>query len=260
MRALFGAVYSELSLAFNATVSVPVLLSWHDDDPETRSYPDRTEIFFHVDGNLWNQFVYQAAHEIAHALIRDMAWQTRRYRHKWFEEAICEMASYFVLSRFAESWQREPVEGLASFDGTKQYAVQHQIYWQNNAAKALPLPDDLPNWFQANEDSLPVNPYDRKLNAVISVVLLPNFLRFPQFWRDCAHLNQWDTAQDETFEDYLKSWWAHMRSRNVYPQGVPLDVANLLGLDIGVRAIGVASDSLKSMFPNLRVPNSFNDS
>ncbi len=263
VRALFVAVYTELSQAFHTSVPVPIFLSWHDKKPETRSYSDRTEIYLHANGNLWSQFVYQAAHEVSHALIRDMSWETRwrtsEYRHKWFEEAICEMASYSVLSRFAESWQREPVDGLASFDCTKRYAVQHQIYWQNDAAKALPLPDDLPNWFQANEGSLTVNPCDRKLNAVISVILLPNFLCFPQLWRDCAHLNQWDTTHDETFEDYLKSWWAHMRSRNVHPQGVSLDVANFLGLDIGVRATGVASDSLKSMFPNLRVRNSVHD-
>ena len=231
---------------------VPIYLSWHDDVPRTQSFPDRTNIFLNARGNGWSQFVYQSAHELTHALVRDFSWMTGRQRHKWFEEALCEMASYFVLSKFASTWLREPVEGLATFEATKNYANQHEIYRLRDVTKTEPFPDDLPRWFRENEETMTSDPYLRKSNAVLSVALLPEFVRYPNLWRDCAHLNQWDTTQDETFADHLKSWWTYMRSNNTNPQGVPLDVANLLGLDIGVKRIGYATDSLRAMLPGLR--------
>ena len=253
VRSLFLAVYDELSEAFGVKVPVPVYLSWHVDVPRTQSFPDRTKIFLSARGIGWSQFVYQAAHEITHALIRDFSWITGQQRHKWFEEALCEMASYVVLSKFASTWPLEPVEGLASFEATQRYAIEHQIYLQNNMDKVLPLPEDLQSWFRSNEHALTTDPYLRELNAVISVALLPEFLNFPRLWRDCAHLNQWDTTQDETFKDYLKSWWSHMRSKNVHPQGVPLGVANLLDLDIGVRRVGKPSLLLREVLPDLQI-------
>ena len=260
VRSLFLAVYEELSQAFGVAIQVPINLSWRAKTPNTKCFPDRTEILLSAYGNRWNQFVYQASHELTHALIRDFSWLTGQRKHKWFEEALCELASYYVLCRFAETWKHTPIVGLSDFVSTRSYAANHRSYCAGDIQKKVPeLPVDLKQWLKENVEVLTEHRYNRRLNAVVAVALLPDFLRYPSIWRDCVFLDQWDTTQDETFEDYLKSWWAHMRSRNVHPQGVPLDVANLLGLDIGVRATGVASGSLKSMFPNLRVPNSFND-
>ena len=253
VRSLFLAVYDELSQALGVKVPVPIYLSWHVDVPRTQSFLDRTNIFLNARGTGWSQFVYQAALEITHALVRDFSWMTGRQRHKWFEEAVCELASYYVLAKFATSWQRAPIPGLAGFEATKNYAIQHEIYRLRDATKTEPFPDDLSTWFRANVETLTSNPYLRKSNAVLSVALLPEFVRYPNLWRDCAHLNQWDTTQDEIFEDYLKSWWLYMRSKDLNPQGVPLDVAEFLGIDIGVKRIGHAPDVLTVLLPGLRV-------
>ena len=251
VRSLFLSVLQVLSNVFNSTVPVPINLAWRANIPNTKSYQDRTDILLSAHGNRWNQFVYQAAHEITHALIRDFSWLTLRRRHKWFEEAVCELASYYVLLRFANTWEHVPVVGLSDFESTRSYAPNHREYCLQQIRRLVPeMPTDLGKWFRVKEEPLTGDQYNRPLNAVVSVSLLPVFSRNPRLWRDCAHLNQWDTTQDDTFEDYLKSWFRYMRSIDVFPQGAPLEVAELLGLDIGVRRIDQISNENSLLLPD----------
>ena len=59
--------------------------------------------------------------------------------------------------------------------------------------------------------ALQSNRYARTLTGTVAVILLDGFLADPALWRECGHLNGWDSHTDPTFRDYLHSWDAHLR-------------------------------------------------
>ena len=60
----------------------------------------------------WCQYVYQFAHELCHVMINFD--RHRAHKHRWFGEALCELASLFVLHRLAAAWAEGPPDGVAN--------------------------------------------------------------------------------------------------------------------------------------------------
>lgn len=53
----------------------------------------------------WSQYAFQFAHEFCHVLCN---YREDGRGNKWFEEALCEVASLFALGRMAETWKTAP--------------------------------------------------------------------------------------------------------------------------------------------------------
>ena len=170
----------------------------------------------------WCQYVYQFAHELCHVMINFD--RHRAHKHRWFSEALCELASLFVLHRLGDAWIEDPPDGVAE---AAAYAPNFATYAQRVAGRH-PRPGDLSGWLADHLPDLEADPYRRELNGVLAVSLLQPFLDDPSLWRDCRGLNCWDPYADPTFHDYLDAWTRHLRRTGSTPRVAPLIRASFL--------------------------------
>ena len=134
----------------------------------------------------------------------------KEHKHKWFEEALCELASLFVLYRLATAWDKAPPPDIVA---ARDFAPNHRAYAEEIQDKyGGVLNNRLRDWLAMNIDLMEADPCKRDLNGVVAVSLLRRFRRDPSLWRDCGSLNRWDPSVDATFADYLDSWAACLRA------------------------------------------------
>jgi hypothetical protein len=152
--------------------------------------------------NLWSQWVFQFAHEFGHILSN---YDAVAHENKWFEETICEVASLFVLRRLADTWKKGPAP-----PNWKNYAPNLQKYAQERIDKAqLPPNTTLPQWYEANARRLAKTGYDRDMNTLVAVQLLPLFEKEPEHWEAIADLARAKKGHSESLADFLKAWQTH---------------------------------------------------
>ena len=164
----------------------------------------------------WCQYVYQFAHELCHVMINFD--RHRAHKHRWFSEALCELASLFVLRGLTKAWLDDPPDGVAQ---AAAYAPHFTTYAERMAQR-YSRPGDLPRWLADHLPGLEADPYGRDGNGVLAVSLLQPFLDHPSLWRDCGTLNCWDPYADATFRDYLDAWARHLRRAGSTPRVAPL--------------------------------------
>lgn len=158
----------------------------------------------HLDtgGNLWSQYAYQFSHELCHVFCRFDRDDTG---NRWFEEAVCEVASLFVLRRMAATWRERPPypnwRGYA--DSLETYAAR--IIDEGRLPEGLSLAD----WYERHRDELPTRPTDRDNARAIAVALLPLFEDEPGRWGAIPWLNAARPARPQSFRDYLLDWRRH---------------------------------------------------
>ena len=169
----------------------------------------------------WCQYVYQFAHELCHVMINFD--RHRAHKHRWFNEALCELASLFVLHRLTPAWAEHPPGGVAQ---AAAFAPNFAAY-AVGVAERYPRPGELPRWLAEHLPALEADPYGRERNGVVAVSLLQPFLDDPSLWRDCSRLNCWDPYATATFRDYVDAWGRHL-DRMGSPPRVPLLIRNLL--------------------------------
>ena len=66
----------------------------------------------------WCQYVYQFAHELCHVMINFD--RHRAHKHRWFNEALCELASLFVLHGMTPAWIEAPPDGATAGPATRR--------------------------------------------------------------------------------------------------------------------------------------------
>ena len=66
----------------------------------------------------------------------------RAHKHRWFSEALCELASLFVLHRLAAAWAEDPPDGVAE---AAAFAPNFATYAVRVMARHA-RPGDLPRW------------------------------------------------------------------------------------------------------------------
>ena len=160
----------------------------------------------------WCQYVYQFAHELCHVMTHFDRY--RDHRHRWFAEALCELASLFVLQRLATVWAENPPDRVAE---AAAYAPHFATY-AVQVADRYSCPSDLPQWLADHLPEMEADPYVRALNGVVAVSLLQRFLADPSLWRDCSRLNWWDPSANRTFREYLDAWAHHLRAAGSKPR------------------------------------------
>ena len=163
----------------------------------------------------WCQYVYQFAHELCHIMTNFD--RHRDQQHRWFSEALCELASLFVLQRLATVWAENPPDGVAE---AAAYAPHFATY-AVQVADRYSRPRDLRQWLADHLPELERDPYLREYNGVVATGLLHRFLDDPSLWRDCSRLNCWDPSSNRTFQEYLDVWAGHLRRAGSTPR-VPL--------------------------------------
>ena len=172
-----------------------------NDDPITlyRSSPQAPfPVRLSARGGYWCKFAYQFSHEFCHVLS-DYE-RLRGNPNNWFHEAICELASVFIIRRMAKRWLTCP-----PYPGRTDYAQSLASYVQERLLRKecqLPLGMTLSAWLLSEEGSLRQGPYQRVKNAVVAYSLLPIFESEPAGWNAIRNLPD----SSVMFRDYLIEW------------------------------------------------------
>lgn len=204
-------ILRELRDPFHGTVRVMNLPT--QDCPRTyfrRSGDSAYEINLTAQDRLWSKFAYQFAHELCHVLSGHD--RLRDNPNNWFHEAICELASLFVLRRMGERWPHWP-----PYSNWSSYSSNLTAYAESLSER---LHENSPTgsfcaWLSANEPVLRADPYLRDRNGVVAIRLLPIFEREPRGWNavrllpttiDPIHryIDAWRSSVDELDRPFVQ--------------------------------------------------------
>lgn len=211
--------------------------------PPSRDWPqtlieestlDSCAIQLAVQDRLWNQYAYQFAHEFCHVMVSPISPRTGA--NSWLEEAICELASVFVLRRMAERWTIDP-----PYQNWSSYASHLADYAHNRLSapqRTLPVELTLSEWLSTSESGLRQGPRQqvseqwdteqRDKMAVVAYALLPLFENNPAAWNSIQRLPAGPNSMtDSPTRVYLRSWRAAADPRD---QHVVDQVMQLLGM------------------------------
>jgi hypothetical protein len=182
---------------------------------------------------LWQQNVFQLAHELAHVLAAPLAAPRLLYRHKnvWFEEAVAHAAALHALRAFDERTARALYpRDRSAFADYADVHVDANVYLVDDddddddddahSAAAQPLPTASPrdwyrlHWRQLRDWSCVHKKPARQLQCAVSVWLLRRF-GWLAVARCVAALNVHaqhctdDEFANLSFTAYLQRWLRH---------------------------------------------------
>lgn len=152
----------------------------------------------------WAEYAYQFAHELCHVLARyELRPTSGVLSHQWFEEALCETASLFVLRRLAVRWSSEP-----PYPHWRDYAPAFREYAE--ALLAEPhrhaAAEPLAQWYAARRTALARDPYLRSQNELVAARLLALFEAQPGGWGALDSLNAETLREALSLGEYLRGW------------------------------------------------------
>lgn len=170
-----------------------------------RGEGDEYIVLLDVKGRYWSQLAYQFSHEACHLLSNYDLAPDNVTRQQWFEEALCEAFSLFILKQMAKQWEEAP-----PYPNWKSYAPELQRYVDNIMREEhRSFAPKLSNWYRQNRVTLETDPYaqDRKLNEKLATHLLQLFEANPENWIAVNYLNLGEDNDDTTLEKYLDDWY-----------------------------------------------------
>ena len=153
-------------------------------------------------GSIWNQQIYQFAHELAHTLMRH---RNGTKHNLWFEESIAEMASIYVLDRVGEEWKKKsPIPGT---EGYAKHFTSYALNYKNKKSSKLPAGMTFAKWFKENRQKLIDGKGDaRDLQRTIALHILPMVEKNPKYWGAFYYLDESKTAKVISFVKGMQEW------------------------------------------------------
>ncbi len=131
--------------------------------------------------------------------------------HQWFEEAIAETHSLYVLDVLAERWKTD-----APYSNWIDYASAIREYYDDRV-----LTDDmglsgtrLAEYYKTNRDTLEQNPYttaedgERIVHNLALVLYEDVFRNDSTAWEAFKTLHSIGRCENLTFEEYMNEWYA----------------------------------------------------
>lgn len=150
-------------------------------------------IYFNCDIQYWCQLVYQLSHELCHYQIPNDVPQNLR----WFEETICECASFHFLYKFYELWKQiEIYPGYCK--NFKKYADNQMIMYKSFDLKQLSISNSKIIQSLINDE------YQREINKYIAFNIFPIFKKDINFWKNVKYLCY--LSPNKSFVDVLEEW------------------------------------------------------
>jgi len=165
-----------------------------------RGVDGEIRVLLNTRDTFWAQFSYQFSHELCHILCN---YREADNPQLWFEEALCETASLFVLRRMADTWKTNP-----PYSNWKSFGPVFDNYVDDRLSNTTKIEEkSFADWYRNHRAELEKEGTNRELNQVVAVkVLLPLLQKDPRHWQALNHLNHWDPKQRPTFTEYLQDW------------------------------------------------------
>lgn len=134
------------------------------------------------------QIMYQFSHEFCHVISDYNRIRSTESKNEWFHEALCELASIFVLYSTNEPSLKKYIDD-----------------YLQDSRDLLSNIQDFRSWLLDKEDGLRTQVsggLDRMTNAVVAYRLYPLFKQYPTLWNALWHLPN----SDSTLESYMSEW------------------------------------------------------
>lgn len=142
------------------------------------------------------QIMYQFSHEFCHVISDYNRIRSTDSKNEWFHEALCELASIFVLHATEEPALKKYIDD-----------------YLEESRKLLADIEDFGTWILSKEKGLRTRVagrHDRKTNAVVAYRLHPLFKQYPALWNTLWHLPK----SDSTLEVYIEEWMQSIDDRD----------------------------------------------
>ena len=145
------------------------------------------------------QVIYQFAHEFGHVIQDYDRFSSKpAYKNAWFHEALCELASIYVLHNLDEN------------GNLRKYVDDHL----RPARERLAQIQDFKSWLLETEQHLRhmAPELDRESQAVVAYRLLPLFESYPELWGTLWEL----PTTSRSLSAYLAQWRRRVDAEDRY--------------------------------------------
>ena len=163
---------------------------------------DEYKIGLSVTDTYWSNFAYQFGHEFCHIMQNHDEIHPNN-KNDWFQEAICELASLWVIRRMGETWEyRAPYPNWVDYRlvlidyANGALMSRPEVQYSGNGAEWLarwedPMRRDEPGAFT----------YARV--AQLSYKFLPIFEENPEAWNAVRQM----PASNARMSEYMQDWY-----------------------------------------------------
>ncbi len=185
----------------------------------TSRKPNDYDIGLAVTGRRWADFSYQFGHEVCHGI--------QRFEHidgynDWFQEAMCELASLWVIGRMGETWAyRAP--------------YPNWVDWRHNLTRVATALMDQPavqyagtgeDWIRKWEDKVRDGQFTYETVSQLSYKFLPIFEENPKAWNAVAQL----PTSNAKMSEYMKTWYSNVDTED---KRFVRAMAEVMGISVG---------------------------
>lgn len=153
-----------------------------------------------ADDRRWAKYSYQFSHELCHVLMPGSSLDKKNNNY-WFEEALCDLSSFFVLRGMSKEWTLSP-----PYENWKEYAPSLKEYSSDELNKSSrKLPDDLSvaEWYEKNKAELSGDKRVTELVELAAKQMLPIFEEHPNLWES---LNYFSFGSEKNLGEILNNW------------------------------------------------------
>lgn len=241
IRKVLESVGSELLRHIPPERLIRIHVVPHEAAPQVdhvRSADGEYTVRLNVKGRYWAQFAFQFAHELGHIVSHYERGIENGIgaENRWFDEAVGEAASLFVLGRMAHTWEIDP-----PYPHWKSFAPELSNYIVSRAKEIeVPAPDRMPAWFAENHAALRSEPLSvRDRNRVVATHLARMLDEHPEHWEAFRYLTLGRPDSANSFETYLENWYFSV------PRAQKPFVKNLVDL-LGVQCPLITHHAAKS--------------
>ena len=191
-----------------------------------RSFNGEYTVRLNVKGRYWAQFAFQFAHELGHIISHYERGIENGLgnENRWFDEALGEAASLFVMRRMAHTWEVDP-----PYPNWKSFAPELSRYILTRTKEIeVPAPDQMPAWFAENHAALRSEPLSvRTRNRVVAAHLARMLEEHPEHWEAFRSLSVGRPDSSNSFENHLENWYFSVpKAQKPFVQ----EIVNLLGV------------------------------
>ena len=205
-----------------------------------RSYfgggPNEYKIGLKVTDTYWSQFSYQFGHEFCHLMHNhDKIYEAIPANpNDWFQEAICELASLWVIRRMSETWaDRAPYNNWVDYrfalaDYANNWMISRpEVQYSGTGADWLKEWED-----RMRRDEPGAFTYARV--SQLSYKFLPIFEENPEAWNAVRQM----PASTGKISEYMKNWYDAVDTED---KEFVKAIASEMGVSVGVEPVTIAS-------------------